>query len=170
MDLEQIKSLVEQVWQYKLNLSDDRDSFLKEVGLPIEEAIANDDKTVIDYLLSIYPVERFFLQIAIKRGCKHNPAAEELFNKLAEDEKYNEAVFKAMGNKCGAKVFCDNVEICTNVHVNLVDGLNLHQKEVELYKLLCITNLSKFEPNKVTRPIRHKNKTLASKRKLNPFT
>ena len=165
MDLEQIKSLVEEVWEYKLNLKNDRKLFMEDVSMPIEEAIAHDDKTVIDYLLGIYPIERFFLQIAIKFGCECNPAAEELYDKLAADEEYNNAVFDAMYNKCGAKEFCGNAETCTFVHENLVDGMSLHPKEVELYKKYCDTDFSEYEPDDETHLIRQKNKTLASKRK-----
>jgi hypothetical protein len=145
MMLEQIKPLVAQVWDYKLNLRDERDRFLDEVSEPIEFAIATDDREVIDYLVSLFPIERFYLQVAIQYGCKYNPDAGELLITLAEDKAHYNAVSKALEDKCGNSV-CNNPDACTALHENLADGIQLHPKEIELYKKWCAMAFMEFEP------------------------
>jgi hypothetical protein len=145
MVLEEIKSRVNQVWDYEIWFLDERDKFMCEISSPIEKAIANNDRVIIDYILTLYPIERFLLQIAIEYGYKANPAAEVLINQLVEDAKYNDVIFKAIEKKCGLKVFCGNKDTCAVINENLVDGMQLTKKEVELYKKWDRVALSEWE-------------------------
>ena len=70
MNLQELKNIIELAKNYGSELSGDTMIFIYKIYLPVSEAIANNDKAVISYLLNCEAAERLNILEAIEDGAK----------------------------------------------------------------------------------------------------
>jgi len=70
MNLHELKNIIELAKDYGSNLSGDAMIYIYKIYLPVSEAIANNDKIVISYLLNCEANDRFNMLEAIEDGAK----------------------------------------------------------------------------------------------------
>jgi len=70
MNLQELKNIIELAKDYASNLSGDTMIFIYKIYLPVSEAIANNNKIVISYLLNCDAEERLNMLEAIEDGAK----------------------------------------------------------------------------------------------------
>ena len=152
MGSDDVKRLVARTWELELNKADDRTIFANEVGKTIEDLIASNNEEAISCLISLYPVERFFIQVYIDCGCKRaecfTPKIEKLQRLLEGDREYNDAVQAFIDDRCKASNYCEDFSKCSVLTEHCVPGLTLQPREVELYKKWCAIGFSEFEADR----------------------
>ena len=90
MNLDEIKHIVSIAGKYNLNDPYQMDEFYAKAYKPVLKAVAENDKTVIDYLLSCTKEERHELYTAVEAGAikgKH-PEAIALYKMICEEQGY----------------------------------------------------------------------------------
>ena len=92
MTIPELQQAIEHSWDYNLHDNSEQDRFLYEISNPVEYAIADNNREVIDHLMNLYPIERYFFIVAIDHGYNRNPEALELYSKLEEDKKKGESI------------------------------------------------------------------------------
>lgn len=74
MNLKELQNIIESAKDYNLKLSADTMNYLFNIYLPVSEAIAENNKAVIKYLLNCEADDRFNILDAIEDGAKRlNP-------------------------------------------------------------------------------------------------
>ena len=90
MTLEELKDIVKIVGSYNLNDPFQMDEFYSKAYKPVLNAVAENNKMVIDYLMSCTKDERGYLFTAVERGAikgKH-PEAIALYKLLCAEKGY----------------------------------------------------------------------------------
>lgn len=90
MTLKEIKHIVEIAGTYDLDFPDDMDEFLETAYNPVREAVANNDKTVIDYIGNCNEKGQFILYTAVVDGAAdgQHPDAIKLYEKIRKENGF----------------------------------------------------------------------------------
>ena len=89
MNLKELKNLIELSKNYSLEIPGDTMDYIYKIYLPVSEAIAKNNKTVIGYLINCEAGDRFKILNAIEDGAERlNPLkAHKLLGIIRKDKK-----------------------------------------------------------------------------------
>ena len=89
MNLKELKGIIELAKNYSVELPADTMNYTYKIYLPVSEAIAENNKTVIDYLLNCEAGDRISILNAIEDGAERlNPLrALKLLGIIKKDKK-----------------------------------------------------------------------------------
>ena len=137
MTNQEITVLMDSICECDLHTPDGRRAFSRKIAYVIEDAIADNDRAVIYYLVTADPIERYFLYVAIEYGLKRNPDAQALFDMRDSDREYADFIKNMIGEKCKTYYFCKKPDDCTVIVPDFLENIKLSQKQIRLYKWYC---------------------------------
>ena len=90
MNLQELKNIIKMAKDYRADLSGDIMIFIYKIYLPVSEAIANNNKTVISYLINCGSDDRLDILEAIEDGARglNILKSHKLLGIIKKDKKY----------------------------------------------------------------------------------
>ena len=90
MTLEEIKHIADISTSYDLDFPSQMDEYYAKVYTPVRKAVANNDKTVIDYISTCTGDVQYYLSTAVEAGTidGQHPEAITLYKKICAEQGF----------------------------------------------------------------------------------